>query len=207
MRRALHALIGEREWFLRSRGDAPDFVAAFVQEHMVPPLARRCAAKSFFLEAYWRGSSARAEMRRHRTGSESRPRGFLRSRGDAPFLIDNIIYSYEVPPLARRCAIDIDASSGHMRGSSARAEMRHIPAIRRALSGRFLRSRGDAPCTIKDTTADAGVPPLARRCAFFHRLDLYRLGGSSARAEMRPVLSRTRTAVCRFLRSRGDAPP
>ena len=71
-------------WFLRSRGDAPEYTVIEVGQSLVPPLTRRCAAPRRALRAPTRGSSAHAEMRPSPTRTSSAGTGFLRSRGDAP---------------------------------------------------------------------------------------------------------------------------
>ena len=111
---------------------------------------------------------------------------FLRSRGDAPRALYDIYFLREVPPLARRCARSRDAQSCASAGSSARAEMRRLPAFGRRGSDGFLRSRGDAP---PEEPAPVRNPT-----------------GSSARAEMRPSRAYAASPAPRFLRSRGDAP-
>ena len=172
----------------------------------VPPLARRCAAG---IEAELRdkiGSSARAEMRPGGTRGAERAEWFLRSRGDAPTLVEYCRATVVVPPLARRCADSRDQWPWTRVGSSARAEMRPSEAGLQATDDGFLRSRGDAPHLSREVSRKVLVPPLARRCAFFRCRLLFAGVGSSARAEMRPCEMLPRGAGIWFLRSRGDAP-
>ncbi len=92
-------------------------------------------------------------------------------------------------------------------GSSAPAEMRPSRRSRRAWTSRFLRPRGDAPTCSGMMLNGVRVPPPPRRCASRARSWARRSGGSSAPAEMRPLVGRSGRAHRRFLRPRGDAPP
>ena len=120
----------------------------------------------------------------------------------------NLLYDRdgEVPPLARRCACALVQAIPMLAGSSARAEMRRILRGRAWCAPRFLRSRGDAPHHPIMRMANALVPPLARRCADACISSIIFCVGSSARAEMRRLMSVVASKVRWFLRSRGDAP-
>ncbi len=152
------------------------------------------------------GSSAHAEMRPRRMRC-MRPRSwFLRSRGDAPAGLRAALDRGAVPPLTRRCARQRRRRSDGVRGSSAHAEMRRARSARRGARSRFLRSRGDAPKRDVSLARTGRVPPLTRRCAASRHSIRFRVGGSSAHAEMRLERSGFKDARTRFLRSRGDAP-
>ena len=206
MRRSSPRITRRRNWFLRSRGDAPTRSPPTVTAFGVPPLTRRCAHHHRSLAPHARGSSAHAEMRRHRRSRGRRRGGFLRSRGDAPDVRDYVASWSPVPPLTRRCAAERQHRESLRLGSSAHAEMRlKRPACAFAMI-RFLRSRGDAPPTSSPGSSGSSVPPLTRRCALATAGVLAGLSGSSAHAEMRRGRSRTSSGTSWFLRSRGDAP-
>ncbi len=146
-------------------------------------------------------------MRPSGDGLRSSGRWFLRSRGDAPDCSAVAGDTTEVPPLTRRCALDLALRRARPCGSSAHAEMRRScsPAIRSSRG--FLRSRGDAPSAAVHVASVTWVPPLTRRCAPRDGTRFVWLQGSSAHAEMRRSGVGGRGRPARFLRSRGDAPP
>ena len=145
-------------------------------------------------------------MRPGQAPSSPSPRGFLRSRGDAPVSAPSRRAAAKVPPLTRRCARDHCCRDGARPGSSAHAEMRPRRSTSPPLWGRFLRSRGDAPSEAPASWCRTPVPPLTRRCAPGVVVREEPKVGSSAHAEMRPLGSRCTRSSRWFLRSRGDAP-
>ena len=194
-------------WFLRSRGDAPFRIRTGGAGMKVPPLTRRCAARGVGRGPARGGSSAHAEMRPLDMLAVFDGPGFLRSRGDAPEKAWLSPDEWAVPPLTRRCARRSRGRRVARDGSSAHAEMRPTWPRSGATRRRFLRSRGDAPMTLRRGFRRSSVPPLTRRCAQCARGPSCGGRGSSAHAEMRRRQCQWSPDLTRFLRSRGDAPP
>ncbi len=130
---------------LRPRGDAPDDARAMSGLFGAAPPARRCARVEASRRFPWLGCSARAEMRRSRSGSATRRAWLLRPRGDAPRRRLDVSIGKKAAPPARRCAPEGLALSVTGQGCSARAEMRPTGRSRWARPSGLLRPRGDAP--------------------------------------------------------------
>src|SRR5690606_30891073 len=118
-----------------------------------------------------------------------RQAGFLRTRGDRPQAGEVQKAGSLVPPHARRSTLADRRSSCPCPGSSARAEIDLIRLGFRPPTFWFLRTRGDRPASQVTSSNSNWVPPHARRSTPDDGDTPVDPVGSSARAEIDPLLS------------------
>ena len=148
---------------LRTRGDRPSGRCKRASGDVAPPHTRRSTLTSTGPLTASSGSSAHAEIDRHK-GYRSHVRlRLLRTRGDRPYKHGRNKEITGAPPHTRRSTPCSSQTSPCCSGSSAHAEI--DPGFNTPKSSPFglLRTRGDGPIRPRLTKVHQLVPPPMRR--------------------------------------------
>ena len=130
----------------------------------------------------------------------------LRARGDRPRWTVRLRRRGQAPPRSRRSTREREARARRREGSSALAEIDPTAGCHRRGRAGLLRARGDRPSSANLRAASGVAPPRSRRSTLRDLDAMEPADGSSALAEIDPVVGRRARERDRLLRARGDRP-
>ena len=194
------------EGFPRTRGDGP--CSSFMGPPMgvLPPHTRGWTPEPWRPEMPETASPAHAGMDPSDSGSFSSGESFPRTRGDGPRVQEWRVSRDWLPPHTRGWTPDARPAEPTPAASPAHAGMDPRGGRGPDGGGRFPRTRGDGPRTIRCSTAPIRLPPHTRGWTR-HRAAAIHVGGASpAHAGMDRSRRRCRQRDGGFPRTRGDGP-
>ena len=153
-----------RLWnYLRVRGEYSKGAGQIRVRLELPPRARRIHALSAAGFAALGTTSACAENTSPPPSQHSKPRNYLRVRGEYPVRFLWVCGAWELPPRARRILASQSSATDPRGTTSACAENTRSRAGRDYSHGNYLRVRGEYTAVCTDLPLELELPPRARR--------------------------------------------